>query len=91
MPMMWLNKSVTTINATLQLFDIYRYRFILYVYECVSDTNCVDYLFLFFVIILFVKIVMCMTVCIVLINLTYNLIIRKYKGFVTCVCILIML
>ena len=37
----------------------------MFVSVCLILINCVDYLFLFFVIILFVRIVMCVTVCIV--------------------------
>ena len=33
-PLMWLNRSVATINAMLRLLDIYRYR-----YRCVVFQN----------------------------------------------------
>ena len=86
--LMRLNRNAT---IAIQILDIY--RFILYVYECMFNTNCV-YFYYYFVIMLSVWIVMCVNVCVHSMKYSgtlYNLIIKKYKGLITCVYIVIML
>ena len=55
-----------------------------------SDTDCVRYSFIYFC-----HNIICVNMYVYNINIynitLYNLIIKKYRGFVTCVCIIIIL
>ena len=71
------------------------YKFMLYVCECMFDIDCVCYFLYFCYNVICVNCGMCECVSVLYKYniILYNLIIRKYRGFVTltCVCIVIML